>query len=158
MRAIDELGLFWLPGHEDDALSGRLRFDPKDEGISLSLVGAFDSAPDSSDLLFRIIGWIGNDRVTLDRCFSHGPNLRSPGIIESKYSVNQMFVGHHFERDELAFQSAAMRLSDLDSWIGRSGIVTEAEYPHIESRSRPIYKMAFTPLPDETCPFSRGRV
>jgi hypothetical protein len=64
MRAIDELGLFWLPGHEDDALSGRLRFDPKDDGISVSLVGAFDGAPDSSDLLFRIIGWIGNDRVT----------------------------------------------------------------------------------------------
>jgi hypothetical protein len=69
-----------------------------------------------------------------------------------------MFVGHHFERDELAFQSAAMRLSDLDSWIGRSGIVTEPDYPHIESRSRPIYKMTFTPLPDETCPFSRGRL
>jgi hypothetical protein len=158
MKAIDELGLFWLPGHEDDALSGRLRFDPTSDGIDLTLVGRFDNTPENSDSLFRIVGWIGNDKVTLDRCFSRGPNLRAPGIVESKYYANQMFVGHHFERDELAFQSAAIRLSDLDSWVGRSGIVTETDYPHIESRSRPIYRMAFTPLPDETCPFSRGRL
>ena len=29
MKAFDDLGLFWLPGHEEDALSGRLQFDPK---------------------------------------------------------------------------------------------------------------------------------
>jgi hypothetical protein len=126
MRAIDELGLFWLPGHEDDALSGRLRFDPKDDGISLSLVGAFDSAPDSSDLLFRIIGWIGNDRVTLDRCFSHGPNLRSPGIIENQYSVNQMFVGHHFERDELPRRK--LNAGFAEGRLPRSGTVRISSY------------------------------
>jgi hypothetical protein len=159
MRAFDELGLFWLPGHEEDALSGRLQFDPKGDGINLSLVGAFDNAPDDGDdSEFRIVGWRGNDKVTLDRCLSHGPNLRAPGIAESRYYANRMFVGHHFERDELAFQSAAVRLSDLDSWVGRSGIATEDDYPHIESRSRPIYKMAFTPPLEETYPFSRGRV
>jgi hypothetical protein len=158
MRAIDELGLFWLPGHEAGALSGRLQFDPKGDGITLSLVGMFDNAPDDTDSLFRIVGWIGNERVTLDRCFSLGRNPRAPGIAESKYYANQMFTGHHFERDELAFRSAAIRLSDLDSWIGRSGIATETDYLHLESRSRPIYKMAFTPLPDETCRFSRGHL
>jgi hypothetical protein len=158
MRAFDDLGLFWLPGHEEDALSGRLQFDPKGDGINLSLVGEFANAPDGDDSQFRIVGWRGNDKLTLDRCFSHGPNLRAPGITESRYYANQMFVGHHFERDELAFQSASVLLSDLDSWVDRSGIAIEDDYPQTESQTQTIYRMAFTPPPEETCPFSRGRV
>jgi hypothetical protein len=159
MRAFDELGLFWLPDHEEDALSGRLQFDPMGEGISLSLVGIFGNEPDDGGhSTFRIVGWRGNDKVTLDRCFSHGRNPRAPGIAESGYYANQMFVGHHFERDELAFQSASVVLSDLDSWVGRSGIALEE--PHLESVSgtQPIYRMIFTPPREETCRFSRGRL
>jgi hypothetical protein len=60
MKEFDELGLFWLPGHEEDALSGRLQFDPKEGGINLSLVGGFDNAPDNGDSLkLRILGWRG---------------------------------------------------------------------------------------------------
>jgi len=159
MRAFDELGLFWLPGHEEHALSGRLQFDPKGDGINLSLVGTFDNAPDDGgDSEFRIVGWRGNDKVTLDRCLSFGTNRRAPGIAESGYHANQMFVGHHFEQDELAFQSASVLLSDLDSWVGRSGIAVEDDYPQTESRTQTIYSMAFTPPPEEACPFSRGRV
>ena len=158
MKAFDELGLFWLPGHEEDALSGRLRFDPTGGGINLSLVGDFAHAPAGPDSLFRIVGWRGNDRVTLDRCYSQGPNFRAPGITEGRYYANRMFVGHHFEREEIAFQYVAVQLSDLDSWVGRSGIATEDDYSHTESRSRPIFRMAFTPPPEETHPFSRGRV
>jgi ApeA N-terminal domain 1 len=158
MRAFDELGLFWLPGHEDDALSGRLQFDPKGDGLNLSLVGEFENAPDREDSQFRILGWRGNDRLTLNRCLSYMPNVRAPGITESRYYANEMFVGHHFEREELAFQSAVVQLSDLDSWVGISGIVTENDYQHAELRSHPIYRMAYTPPVEEACPFSRGRV
>jgi hypothetical protein len=158
MRTFDELGLFWLPGHEEDALSGRLQFDPNGDGLNLSLVGEFENAPDREDSQSRILGWRGNDRLTLNRCLSYGPNVRAPGITESRYYANEMFVGHHFEREELAFQSAVMRLSDLDSWVGISGIVTENDYQHVESRSHPIYRMAFTPPAEEAYPFSRGRV
>jgi hypothetical protein len=160
MRAFDELGLFWLSGHEEDALSGRLQFDPKGDGINLSLVGMFDNAPDDGDdSQFRIVGWLGNDKVTLDRCLPpRRKKPRAPGIADSNYYANQMFIGHHFERDELAFQSASVMLSDLDSWVGRSGIAMEDDYPDTESRTQTIYRMAFTPPPEETCPFSRGRV
>jgi ApeA-like protein/HEPN superfamily Apea-like protein len=159
MRAFDELGLFWLPDHEEQALSGRLQFDPKGEGISLSLVGMFDNVPEDRDqATFRIIGWRGNDKVTLDQCLLRERNPRAPGIAESKYYANQMFVGHHFGREELAFQSASVVVSDLDSWVGRSGIALEEDYPHAPSGTQPIYKMAFTPPPEETCRFSRGRV
>jgi hypothetical protein len=108
MRAFDELGLFWLPDHDEQALSGRLQFDPKGEGISLSLVGMFDDVPEDGDQsTFRIMGWRGNDKVTLDQCLLGDRNPRAPGIAESRYHANQMFVGHHFGRDELAFQSAS---------------------------------------------------
>ena len=159
MRAFDELGLFWLAGHEEQALSGRLQFDPEGDGISLSLVGVFDNEPDDGGhSTFRIVGWRGNDKVTLDRCFSRGRNSRAPGIAESGYYANQMFVGHHFERDELAFQSASVVLSDLDSWVGRSGIALEEPHPQSASGPQPIYKMTFTPPGEETSRFSRGRL
>jgi ApeA N-terminal domain 1 len=146
MRAFDELGLFWLAGHEEQALSGRLQFDPKGDGISLSLVGVFDKEPDDGGhSTFRIVGWRGNDKVTLDRCFSRGRNSRAPGIAESGYYVNQMFVGHHFEQGDLAFQSASVVLSDLESWVGRSGIALEEPHPHSASGTQPIYRMTFTP-------------
>src|SRR6266511_925125 len=126
MKEFDELGLFWLPGHEEDALSGRLQFDPKEGGINLSLVGGFDNAPDHGDSSkLRILGWRGNDRVTLDQCLSLRTNRRAPGVPESRYYANQMFVGHYFEEEELSLQSASLRLSDLDSWVGRSGIAVE---------------------------------
>jgi ApeA N-terminal domain 1 len=159
MEAFDELGLFWLPGHEEDALSGRLKFDPKGDGISLALVGAFDHEPDDgSHSTLRIVGWQGNDRVTLDRCFSSGRNPRAPGVPESRYYANQMFIGHHFAQDELAFQSASILVSNLDSWVNRSGITIEDDYPPTGSRTQPSYSMAFTPPPEETCPFSRGQL
>jgi hypothetical protein len=63
MRAFDDLGSFWLPDHEEQALSERLQFDPRGEGITLSLVGMFDNAPDDDGhSTFRIIGWRGNDK------------------------------------------------------------------------------------------------
>jgi len=38
MQSIDSLGLFRLPDHDGDQLSGRLQFDPAGGGINLSLV------------------------------------------------------------------------------------------------------------------------
>jgi hypothetical protein len=159
MKEFDELGLFWLPDHEEDALSGRLKFDPKEGGITLSLVGRFDNAADDDeDSNLRILGWRGNDRVTLDQCLSLGTNRRAPGAPESKFHANQMFVGHHFEEEELSFQSASLRLSDLNSWVGRSGIAVEDDDPRPGSPAAATYQMTFTPPQEEAQRFSRGRV
>jgi hypothetical protein len=160
MRALDGLGVFWLSGYEEDALSGRLQFDPKDGGINLSLVGTFDNAPDDGDggePKIRIIGWIGKDKVTLDRCFSRGPTIHSSGFAESKYYANWMFIGHHFDKGELTFQSATVALGHLDSWVGRSGITKEDSLRDPSAPST-IYKMSFTPLLEESHPFSHGRL
>lgn len=155
MRALDELGVFWLPGHEEEALSGRLQFDQKGDDITLSLVGRFDNAlDDDGEQKRRIIGWLGNDKVTLDRCSSSGTKIRSSGINESKYYADWMFIGHHFDLDKLAFKSATVALVDLDSWVGRGGITKEKH----DLRHQFPYKMSFTPLPEESHPFSHGRV
>jgi hypothetical protein len=59
---------------------------------------------------------------------------------------------------DLAFHSASVVVSDLDSWVGRSGITVQDDYSHARSGTQPIYRMSFTPPPEEACPFSRGQV
>lgn len=158
MRELDGLGVFWIPAHEEDVLSGHLRFDPKGDGITLSLVGTFNNVPGGGrgEPQPRIVGWLGDEKVTLDRCFVLETKIRGAGIAESKYYVNRMFIGHHFGLDRLEFQSAIVALRDLDSWVDRSGIAEE-HYLSNQGPSDMTYKMTFTPLPEESHSFSRGR-
>lgn len=151
MRKIDELGVFWVDGHEDDELYGRLRFNPENDGITLSLTGTFDAvSPNDDGALVRILGWIGKDRVTLERCYSAGTFHRSPGIPNSNFRANELLVGHHVEESHPQFQSASISLSDLGNWIGRSGITVANE------NLEPQYRMRS--LESETRRFSRGEV
>src|SRR5690349_15395556 len=119
--------MFWLPGHKNDSLAGRLEFAPSHGGIRLTLVGIFEGAElyGGTDPDIRILGWIGSDPVTLDRCFSTRISDRSLGVTESKYYANQMLVGHHFEQGRLAFHQCTIRLGAMDNWTGRTGISRE---------------------------------
>jgi hypothetical protein len=158
MRKIDELGVFWVDGHEDNNLQGRLRFNPEDEGITLSLIGTFDTVPlnDTGEQL-RILGWIGTKKVTLDRCYCTGTYPRSPGIAESKYRANEMLLGHHTSEPSPQFKSASASLSDLENWIGQTGISREIESKSTE-KSSPIITYQLKPLGETSCEFSRGVV
>ncbi|MEV4139370.1 HEPN domain-containing protein [Dactylosporangium sp. NPDC049742] len=161
MQPIDSLGLFWLPGHDEDGdrLSGRLQFDPAGGGIDLSLVGVFDHAVDDGGKpIVRIFGWLGNRPVTLDRCFSTGTSHRAPGIIESGYHANRMFVGHHIDSEDQKFQAAEATFSYADVWLGRSGIRVETDYFREQAEPTAIYTATFTPIPQDEHPFARGRV
>jgi hypothetical protein len=51
-----------------------------------------------------------------------------------------------------------MEVGGLDDWVGRSGITEVSDFPIDESAQESIYKVRFTPLPDESHPFSRGRL
>lgn len=89
VEPIDSLGAFWLPDHEDEVLTGRLRFDPAGGGTRLSLVGRFKNATeDGGEPIARILGWIESKPVTLESCFATASNHRSPGVIESSYYAN----------------------------------------------------------------------
>ncbi|WP_433051126.1 HEPN domain-containing protein [Dactylosporangium sp. CS-033363] len=160
MEHIDSLGLFWLPGHEEDSdkLSGRLQFDPGGGGISLSLVGIFDNAVDDrGEPTVRIFGWLGNKPVTLDRCFSTGTNQPTPGVIGSSFHANRMFVGHHIESKDQRFQEAEATFGHTDVWVGRSGIDIQKDY-FDRKDDTPIYTATFTPIAQQDHPFNRGRV
>ncbi|MFC6021882.1 HEPN domain-containing protein [Plantactinospora solaniradicis] len=159
MRKIDELGLFWLHGHPEDRLSGRLRLDPTG-GIDLALVGAFGHAQDlNGEPAERILGWLGTDRVTLDQAFLTFNSRPSSGVSETRYRVNRLFIGHQFEAGELAFKTVRVAISDLDSWVETSGITYhwnhESDRPDV---SRLKYEMNFVPPQTETHLFSRGRL
>lgn len=161
MRSFDDLGVFWLAGYEDDTLSGQLQFDPAAGGIDLSLVGTFDRAVDSGDATVRLNGWVGHDRITLDRCFGSGSTVPSPGVDSCKFYANRIFLGHHFgQTEDLAFKSATIEISGLDSWVGRTGIASE-DKPYDwrdETPSASVYEMSFTPPAVESHTFSRGEI
>src|SRR4051812_30105238 len=101
MRSIDKLGIFWIEGHDDDVLTGRLVFNPKNNGADLELVGWFKNQDRNSNAKVRVHGWIANEMVTLDECYSSG-NFRAPGPEEVTYHANSLLVGFHLA-DELAF-------------------------------------------------------
>jgi hypothetical protein len=159
MQPIDQLGYFWLAGHEDDCLSGRLLFDPAGGGITLTLVGRFDHAKeDGGEPTVRLMGWLGNDRVTLDRAYLSNDGFRAPGLIESSYYANRMFVGHHLEQAQLSFQRAMVTITDLDSWVGKSGISKRQNRVETSTGFDLTYEMRYDPLPEESHRFSRGKV
>jgi ApeA N-terminal domain 1 len=116
VRGVDALGLFWVEGHEDDALSGRVIFSPSDR-IKLELVGRFDNEVDG----FHIHGWVGGDKITLSDCWEAGERHPLPGVAAQEFGANRMFTGHHLASDDLRFQSADCEVSHLADWLDRPG-------------------------------------
>jgi ApeA N-terminal domain 1/Apea-like HEPN len=123
MEKLDNLGIFWLAGRQEDALSGRLTFDPEEDGTRLSLVGIFEPHAhrnfDAADV--RIHGWIDNDAVTLDRCFVTGVNHRQPGPYASSYYANELFIGYHLEGEKV-FDSVIVTIEYLDVLVKNCGL------------------------------------
>lgn len=161
MEAIDSLGLFWLQGRDDDKLSGRLVFDPEERGIRLSLVGAFqDQFESGNDVNSRILGWIGHRQVTLNRCFPSKSSNPSPGVAETSFLSNELFVGAHIEADPMEFQTATISFSDMENWVGKTGLThhwqrhtSKADGEHADT-----YYMSYTPPTEDVCEFSRGSI
>jgi ApeA N-terminal domain 1 len=159
MQSIDSLGLFWLPDQDGDRLSGRLLFDPANGGINLSLVGAFDNAAaDVGGPAIRIFGWLGNNPVTLESCYSKGSTFGSPGVGESSYHANRMFAGHHVESELQEFQSAEATFSYADTWVGHSGIKVENDYWRDQSEPASIYTATYTPIAHTEQSFDCGHI
>ena len=148
MRSIDKLGIFWIEGHDDDVLTGRLVFDPKNNGTDLELVGWFKNQDRNSNAKVRVHGWIANEMVTLDECYSSG-NFRAPGPEEVTYHANSLLVGFHLV-DELAFDSAFVTFDDLGTWVGRGGIESNS--------SDNGFEVSCTTAEIESCAFSKGDI
>lgn len=148
MRSIDKLGIFWIEGHEDDVLTGRLVFDPNGNGANLEFVGWFENQDRNSDAKVRVHGWIANEKVTLDDCYSSG-NFRAPGPEEVTYHANSLLVGFHLV-GKLDFDSVFITYDDLGTWIGRGGLVSKS--------SENEFEISCTSPEIESCTFSKGDI
>jgi hypothetical protein len=96
--------------------------------------------------------------VTLESCFSKGSKFGSPGVAESSYHANRMFLGHHVESELQEFQSAEATFSYADSWLGHSGIKVEKDYWRAQSEPAPIYTATYTLTARDEHPFTRGHI
>ncbi|WP_433247639.1 HEPN domain-containing protein [Actinomadura nitritigenes] len=153
---MDELGTFWLPNDPTDHLSGRLQYSPTGK-IDLSLVGKFQNTNTETRDHNRIVGLAGKSQITLEDCFSRGVQHNSPGIVESRFRANRMFIGHTFgEDDELAFQTVRIQLSHLDEWVERHGI--ELEEPSDTGDHSWLFSFKYVQPEEESEEFSRGKI
>lgn len=155
MKKIDESGVFWLRGFDTDQLPGRLQFDPVSGNITLSLLGIFRDDRDQSGATKRILGTSGTELVTLDDCFSLRSSPRSPGIDESQWRVNRIFLGYHANERDHTFDTARVTFSNLAEWVETSGI---SENASPDTATGPIFQFEYTPPAEETARFSQGRV
>ena len=119
----------------------------------------FDNAvADGGEPTVRIFGWLGDNPVTLESCFSKGSSVVLSGVAETSYYANCMFLGHHVESELQEFQSAEATFSYADVWVGHSGINVEKDPWRDQSEPAPIYIATYTPIARDEHRFTRGHI
>ncbi len=159
LESLDELGTFWIPGREDDKLSGRLIFNPKESEISLLLVGSFSDA-DSMGMrdVERIFGWVGKKKVTVDRCFTSSSKVSSPGVNSTSIIGNRIFLGAHIEVDDSSFKAVTLSFSDLGNWASKSGIVYKMDSGRASDVQDEVFSASYVVPEKELSWFDRGKI
>lgn len=121
----DELefrGYWWIPGATDQKLSGTLKYSPAD-GALLSLLGSFSpinellsTSTPNIDLIHGVSERGHNFTLLENRCGI--PRISFPGITTEEVYPSWVFIGGHFNRDELIFSKCSFRLTHIEEWIG----------------------------------------
>ena len=140
MQDLDLEGLFWQPDAPDHEIAGRLRFNPTD-GATLSLIEPlrFSRTENTTTPLaglpgpqyenndgIKFLGVAGPHTLTLDQCRLSAGSLQSNSLIQYRYQVTSILLGAHLRtEDPMTFTSVSVRLNDLASWVGRSGLSVE---------------------------------
>ncbi|HBL7242229.1 TPA: hypothetical protein LS257_004953 [Serratia liquefaciens] len=136
MRIEDEYkktGYFWLPGDEEKKIPGVLSINDGGK-IDLEILGLFDDSIISLNKddfeIGRIIGAVEKDGlVTLDGCYYSKKSFSFGGISKSNITVNKVFSGAAWERDEaVTFNTFSFTIDCLDEWVGISGINVDNDY------------------------------
>ena len=137
MKELDVDGLFWRPEEPERKFAGRLRFSPTD-GATLSVVepmrfnatgvtrvaltDLLAGGPDAGGEA-RLLGVTESHVLTLDGCSQPGSSMGSNLMIQRRYRVTTVLTGVHLGREEpMSFTRASVELSNLASWVGRSGL------------------------------------
>lgn len=121
-------GYFHVDEIEKSSTPGKLEFSVKN-GIKLSLMGAFrrDDYDRSNDKRWGVIhGYSMNgDYITLMNSRGY-ENVRLPGIPSSHYQAESMLLGtKYFDPEGATIKKISFRVSNLDSWLNRSGLKYE---------------------------------
>ncbi|MBO4271275.1 HEPN domain-containing protein [Microbispora triticiradicis] len=134
MDAFQGEGIFWLPGHEDDKVAGRITFDPKD-GATLELIGRFDYFSERSGQFVRIVGVAARKVLTLDRCFRRTSGFEAPGVERETYRVNRILAGAHYDDDEeFIFDQVVFSFDHLLNWMEASLLTVDYQESKVRGR------------------------
>ncbi len=135
-------GLFWLPENPDDQVSGTLSFSPED-GITLELIGLLGSDRNSGKFFeTKIINGFSTNgkKLSLFKCYESNRSASYPGIETSILQASYLFVGANFiNEDEICFNKIAVKLKNLDTWLGISGF--DIQYNQDELSTNIYYKL-----------------
>lgn len=140
MDKFEYNGIWWLPENPERRISGILSFHPQ-EGASLELIGTFKEEFDKIfklDTLDIILGVTSNGKeVTLYRCYETKSQINSPGLVNSLFTPQVIFMGHHFEKeDDIVFDSLSINYSFLEEWTNITGFQCKIEWDHENHISR----------------------
>jgi hypothetical protein len=160
MKPFESFGVFWRASKsEEEALSGRLVFDPQD-GAHLELVGHFDTGTrwpfeENGDVEpVTLYGWLGNKKVTLVNCYDGKWKYSFAGVSESSFMVNGIFRGAHLPDSNLRFDTAHIRTTGGVDWVGEAVVSAESRS---ESPS-PAKWLNYSEPQRQVATFSRGEL
>jgi hypothetical protein len=143
MEAFEYKGQWWLPENIGNPVFGTLKYYPIG-GTTLELMGSFKEVKDTNTFLSPsiILGMTSDGKmITLYNCHEDKYNYSFPGILTSNFSVDTIFEGCHFNKEEeIVFDNLLINYSNLEAWVGISGFQLDIGYP---SKEKPL-KQAIT--------------
>src|SRR6185437_5447832 len=116
-------GYWWLPENPQKTVAGTLHYSP--ESMHLDLIGSFSDMKTSLTKFEYpiILGFSTNGKpITLYKSYSSKFSMSHPSLPSSSYVVLQLFIGHHFQKEEdMKFSKISSHLTHFDEWVGVSG-------------------------------------
>lgn len=125
MESFEYAGQWWIPGFENEKVSGLVRFKPN-EGSELELTGSLVGAEEGQNPKI-INGYANGKALTLYSCFcknkSSHRSIDLPDMSYERYSVQVVFIGHCFSaEDDIKFDELCVGFHNLENWTGITGI------------------------------------
>ena len=170
IETYEYVGRWWLPEDEETKLAGTLTIARG--GARLNVVGHFGHtvlggtgdetvySPHPADVP-RILGETTNGKaITLETCSSTDFHLSFPGIATATYKPTFVLLDVWFTPgEEVTFDEIAIRTSDLDMWVGVSGIKGQMHTrpdPSTGQATLDAIDIHFKPPPPVTIPLDNG--
>jgi len=141
-------GKFFLAGYDGSDINGKVKyskgrieltlFEPPHDRQTYVTVRqniAFQREPEFSKLDVMLGTTNDGIKITLVGCYLFSRNsphfTKEPNSFyeTSKYSVNQLFIGKHFQlREEIKFNSLSVEYHNFNEWLNKSSIEHDMEF------------------------------